>query len=403
MATLSLDITISGSVVNSVVLSDSTGTFGVKRTRDNAIIIPPGTVVPKTGVSSYALETGLLDDSESYTAVFKVTYALVSQPGNIFTEYITTSILASLSTRSLKYLRRILAHRLGGFELISQPTASPANDQVRVESLIQESDDPNAYDGTWIYVAQGQYQGVQRRVKAGGYDRNAGTITVVSPFGTNPLEANTVVEVHTRLPAIRQNRLPGLRDIINDALSGMWTIQRIPFVGDGTEFFLMGQEWLTHQSQIVDVYAPSSTGYRPYQVGAGYSFSYNAESPRLEGSALSASESGWEMEVVRPANTWIKHGGAWADSASGLQDDEDECLLPPQAVIPVALWYAYEALSVAPWESDATRQEWRALSRDWAPVAARVKANYMPEVDPSPGAHGRSRAPVFGYKGLLGW
>lgn len=403
MRSLVLEISIPDAVVDAVTLEDSTATFGIKRDQDAAVIVPAGTATVNTD-DQYSYTTGLLDTAYAYTAVFKVLYTPTG--GSQLTEYITVAIPASYSIRSLAYLRRALARRLGGFEMHTQTITSPANNKVQSSEIIGSSGKASEYDNTWVYMAVGNYAGSQKLVEGSGYDSEAGTVEVVSPWGADPPAAYSVWEVHTVLPAKEANRTLGLREVINQALQVMWTIKRETFTGDGTEMFLVGEarDWLTHESQIVDIYSPASDTetYRPYSVGNGYKFFYNAERPRLEGAALDADEEGWEMAAIRPAYTWIKHGGAWGESVSGLQDDTDETLLPPQAVLPVAMYFAYLALANQPHDSPKERNHWEAKAREWAPIAARIMEDWLPQPDRNPQA-GHSSTPRWGMKGLLGW
>ena len=50
------------------------------------------------------------------------------------------------------------------------------------------------------------------------------------------------------------------------------------------------------------------------------------------------------LELTRPADTYIKTNGVWADQQAGFTWDDDECLLQPSFLVEVALVYAYEAL-----------------------------------------------------------
>jgi hypothetical protein len=403
MSVLSLEVSIPEATIDSVVLSDSTGTFGIKRNSDDVVIVSDGTVTVQSG-DIYSYTTGLLDPDEAYTAVFQVDYT--PDGGSAATEYITVSIPVSSSLRSLRNLRRQLSRRLGGFEKHEQETDSPATDKVYSADLIGSNPNATAYDNTWIYIATGNHAGQQRLASNGGFDDAAGTVQLVSAFDAAVPAAHTIWEVHSKLPAIEANRTLGLREVLNQALEVMWTIKRETFTGDGTEMFLVGEgrDWLTSEAQIVDVYVPAdSTGtYRPYSAGKGYQFRYNAEAPRLEGAALDADEAGWELEVIRPAHTWIKHGGAWGDSLVGLQDDDDETMVAPQALIPVALYFAYLALAVAPHETPKERQYWEGKALTWSVVAARILEDWLPKPDRNP-QRGHSSLPRYGMKGLLGW
>src|SRR5205085_3575083 len=49
--------------------------------------------------------------------------------------------------------------------------------------------------------------------------------------------------------------------------------------------------------------------------------------------------------VWRPADTWIKAGGIWGSSQTGLVADTDEQLFNPEVLAFCALQHAYHALS----------------------------------------------------------
>lgn len=303
--------------------------------------------------------------------------------------------------RSLQNLRRLLSTRLGGFGFYTVDEASTSPDTILAPELIGSEDSASAFDNSWIYVTAGNVAPVQRRISAGGYDPDTGIITVTREFGANP-SADAEFEIHTKLPALSMNRVTGLNDIINQTLSVLWTVQRIEFPTSSSETFTLEEPWLTNEKQIVDVYRPSSDGYRPYKVGNAYGFEYNADTPFLQGPQNS--EEGWLTGVVRPGNTWIKvDGDEWEDSTVGLVSDDDECLFVPQVVIPIALYFAYDALSRSPWVSATEQLYYEKKAIDQARIAYPIKMNYTPEVNRSPAAHGGSHAPNYGMKGLLGW
>lgn len=400
--TLTLNVNIQGAVIDAVVLADSLASYGIKRDTDNSVIVATGaavtTVSNSGGVGQFTYTTTLLDTTLSYTAAWKISYTPTGGAQQF--DYVTTSAPAQVGIRSLVYLRRALAERLGGFDLLTTSGVSASNTQLNVQSIIGELDSSDSYEGSWVFLTTGTSAGDQRRIAGTGIDATSGVITVNRPFTTTPA-TNTTFEIHTKLPAIRQSLTPGIREIINQVLAGLWTIDRVDFPTSLTEQFLLTPDWLVNKGHVLDVYRPSASGYRPYKVGEAYTFKYDAESPFMEG--VMVTETGWQMDVVRPGNTWIKVGGVWQESTSGLVNDTDECLFPPQVVVAIGLYYAYDALSKAPWESDTSKREWRAMAVDWAPIAAAVKRNYMPEIDTSPASYGHSNTPAFGMKGLLGW
>lgn len=396
MATISLDIEIEGGEVVSVVLSDEDATYGIKKVSDDSVVVAAGTATTQSG-STYSV-TVTLDNSLEYLAAWKVTYTLDGDATE-YIEYVETTIPIAVRFSSLAHLRRLLSERLGGFDLITTTTLQDNNGKVQSDDIIG-LDDTSAFDGIWVLPTLGDQAGEQRRASSGTYDADEGSFLVSRNF-SGALAAGTLVELHSALPAARSFRIPGLREVLNQALSHMWTRQRLDFPSSDTEFFdLTDYQWLKSKGQVTRVFRPSDTNgdYRPYEVTPAYSFQYDADDPFIQGPMVT--ETGWKFEVNRPANTWIKHGGSWADSTAGLQDDDDECALPPQAVIPVALYFAWEAMSRVPWEDSRRKAEYEARALSWAPVAARVMENWLPENDASPQVGSVIRGPHWGSKGL---
>jgi hypothetical protein len=399
--TLTLDINIEDAVVTSVALRDSTHTYGIKRNTDDTVIVASGTATTLTdnldGTYTATYTTSLLGNSLAYTAAWQVNYTINAVPD---IEYVTTVIPAQAGIRSLLNLRRLLSERLGGYGFFTTTQESTLTTNLTSSELVGSDDDASAYDRAWVFPSSGDVSGEQRRVSDNGYDLATGTLTVTRQFSSLP-SSGSEIEIHTRLPAVKMNRIPGLHDIINQTLSVLWTIQRVDFPTSTSESFTLTPDWLVKTGQVLDVFKPSSTDYRPYSVGNAYTFHYNAETPFLQGPQND--EEGWEMELVRPGNTWIKVAGVWQESTTGLVNDTDECLFVPQVVIPIAMYFAFDALSRSPWESDAQRAYWAKEAIRQSIIAYSIKQNYTPEVDTSPAARGNSHAPQFGMKGLLGW
>lgn len=374
--TLTIVEDATGAVVASSVAATKTTATGVN---------------PSTWKYEYTFAT-----TKNYTLTWTVTFADAS------TESVITRVRSLVSRRSLLYLRRAVSAELGGFGLFTTSQASANDSIIHSNDLVWAEKSSSSFDNTWQYAYGGNISGQQRPTLDSGYSPTAGTLQVARPWSDEP-DAGVEIEIHAKLPAIQAGRVDGLREVINRALSKLWINTREALPTSESEFFdLSDKDWLTHRSQIIDVYRPSdptNNAYRPYRVGYAYRFVPLANETRLEGPMVS--ETGWEIEVQRPADTFIKASGAWGDSQVGLVDDTDEQFHQPQVVIPVALYEAYKALSKAAWLGQDERDKWLQMALQWAPVASNVKQNYMDLPDLSPGNQAEKYAHHWGTKGLF--
>ncbi len=365
-----------------------------------------GAVVIASGIATKQTAAGVnpsvwryeytFSSTGNYTASWTVTFA------DSTTETVITRIYATVSRRSLLYIRREVSQALGGYTKFTLTQASTSDTIVISDQLKYAERDPSAFNHSWLYAHGGNIDGEQRLVADDSYSPSSGSIGVYNPWSAVP-DAGVEIEVHAHLPAFTMGRVMGLREVINEALSKMWVNTRETLPTSETEFFdTSDKDWLTNASQIVDVYRPSdptNNAYRPYRVGYAYRFVPLANETRLEGPMVS--ESGWQYEVIRPSDTYIKANGAWGDSQVGLQSDSDEQYHAPQVVVPMAIYEAYKALAKAAWLSTDEKDRWMQEALRWAPIAADIKQNYMNFPDRSPGNQSSKYASHWGSKGLF--
>ncbi len=309
---------------------------------------------------------------------------------------------------SLKQLRRNLLDtgELGGFAVCTTTTAVADTDpdarrKLVSADLVHDEAGETSYGGWYAYLSggnAGSLLGQQRTVRTHGYGRAQGQVALNAELSAIP-PLGTEFELLAKLPAVRWQGRPGLREIINQALERLWVADWLPFTGNGTATYAVtAYPWLT-QERIFDV-QESYGSTLPFASGMQVQLRQDAETPVLDiGRAYSPSEKFW-LRVMRPAHTRIRAGGVWQESTAGLVNDTDETLAELNLVTTVALAYAYRALAKGPppdtaYEGRAERQEAKAAAIRWysAPRFQRAPVYSGPVVTRSGGRRWSGRWP----------
>lgn len=306
--------------------------------------------------------------------------------------------------RSLQSLRRALANHpaLNSLTLVTTDTVTQAADASTVRSPdLQGGLDPNLYRQDWVMPASGLNAGLIRRPGTNSLDPTQGTLNVTVAW-PNIMEKGAVVEIHDLLPPVGRDKMTGLKDCINMALSECWFPQRLPIVGvagQPTYDISSYSDWLSPQL-VEEVYGPAADPTLLPPAWTGFNARWNAEVLDLDVAPAFNTGDAINVEVMRPANTYIKVGGAWTTSTVGLQNDDDECLLQPELIVEVALAHAFSALAQGTAEA---RGYWGNQAQ-----AQRRKANLLKRMNLPHPTHrlqhgGGARVSARDFKDFMSW
>lgn len=267
-------------------------------------------------------------------------------------------------------------------------------DEGRQTSVQDTSGD--FYNGGYIYVPSTLEQ---RRVTDAGYTDSVDAADVLDDGTTTQvgyvkvsrdlgaiLEAGTEVEFHPFLPpAVSVDRLPSIHSLINRALRSMRWVRRIGFIGNaGDRYSLSTHPEITQDAQIAQVYmGETASSNEPSTLDGGASLRWNGSTGYLITGQYQSSGQAFTADIIIPAANWIKASGTWQASTAGLVAENDEAMPPLDAVVKVAHYFAFDALSrYAPTEPD--RASWQ-TERDRAAIIARQYMHfYQPSVNDRP-------------------
>ncbi len=390
MATISLRVQPFGGLrVGTVFLANANpglATVGVKRNSDNFVLVSAETPMVQSGSDPelYTYSTTLLDPLTDYTAYIRVEFLNADNTFNHY-EIATAAVLGISSPTTLRKLRRRLIQKLGSFVFQTATVTGPDANSVTCSNLIYQGGFPDTYDKGWIYICSGASAGSIAKVKADGFNPDSGQLSVVRNWPAT-IQQGTEFEWSARMPAISSDKMSGCREAINEALSMLWTIDRVELpTAAGLYTDMNTFDWLRHKSQVIGAEWIGSGEEYPVSYNDVFQFRYDAEQPLLIGPpGLSTTDRPLSVSAYRPLNTWIKRGGAWQD-ADGLVDDTDECLGDPQLVLQVALYCAYKMLANNPYESVTERERWEVMAQRQSVIAENIKRYQSPEEQPSSG------------------
>lgn len=245
--------------------------------------------------------------------------------------------------------RRALANALddlAGPYAIASATANT----VVVPALINgaANTSTNFKSGTWVYVATGAGAGQTRRVRTNGYSAASGTLTV-DPVWTITPSAGDVVELTGLFPATPQVGADiSYLTILNAALRQITEPDRVTLAITTSQEYPLTTwaAWLDREERLTAVWEPGPTGGLP--VPADWRrprLRLDAELPVLELTVPFAAAAGnLSLDVLRPADTWIRVATVWSESTVGLAAENDEARPSIEDVVKVGLAEAYQAL-----------------------------------------------------------
>ncbi len=277
-----------------------------------------------------------------------------------------------------------------------------ATRQIIADDLRDDEDARSRFAGTYVYVVDGVQKGNQRRILTEGYEGPLGSLLVSRPFAA-ALAGGTQIELTRPLPVEKHLDVPGLNDIVNEALGQQWIEARLALVGaGGYSYSLDGYPWLSHQDQIIGpvdtTYAP--TGGNARTAATSWRLRQQGDAAVLETDLAYSSGQAFQLRVYRPANTYIRSAGTWVSSTVGLTDDAHEARAPLHMVRAIGLTRAYSHLMTrALHDRDPALKLYEKEYARWGRAAARLKwTDLARETSPEPLVHGGGYFP--GTKGL---
>jgi hypothetical protein len=259
--------------------------------------------------------------------------------------------------------RRALANALddlAGPYAITSATSST----VVVPALINgaASVSTNGYAGRWVYVASGTGVGQTRRVRTNGFTAASGTLTIDPAWTITPSAAD-LIELTNYFPATAQvGADSSYLTILNASLRQIVAPDRISIAITTSQEYSLATwvAWLDRQERVTGFWEPGPTGGLP--IPAEWRrprLRFDAELPVLEIAVPFLTATGnLSLDVLRPADTWIRVVSTWAESTVGLASETDEARPSVEDVVKVGLMEAYGALMnrspgrpSGPWEA----------------------------------------------------
>lgn len=257
---------------------------------------------------------------------------------------------STVARRSLQTLRRHLAQKLNSLTLVTTTSAGNTAGTSIVATRLANSTDENRHKHSWVLLVDGARAGELRRVRSeDALSLNTGELTV-GPAFSGQVAAGVTVEIHRLLPPDDDDGWSGLRTCINDALREMWAPQRLAITGvEGQPSYSLStyEEWLDPEA-VLELRRQALDSTLNAMPAGTFDPVRNADlltlqvAPTLPGSDAST------LEVYRPLDTYIKVGGVWTASTTGLVNDGDEALVNPDLLVTVALAHVYQALASGP-------------------------------------------------------
>jgi hypothetical protein len=287
----------------------------------------------------------------------------------------------------LQAYRRAVAGEFGRFGLVTvteEATGVDALTTVISTQLLGVDLGPTRLAQGWAYFPETPYSqvagisGQQRRLRDAPLDGGAGSISLVAPLsGVAPVGAE--VELLAPIPAIRDMDRDGWREYINRALSKLTIRDRVSLPATGAySYGLTTYPWLADVDRITGLYrTPSGWTQNPLQQFGRPVVRYDGETTFLE------TDEGWgtgdtlHLAVRRPADTRIRRGGVWTDTAGGddaLTEDSDEVVVPVNTVKLMAIREALKARHR--WAPHGEREAWEVEAMQEGAKAAAARNAY---------------------------
>lgn len=304
---------------------------------------------------------------------------------------------------TLKQARQALGRGVGGW-IPAVASAGSQSSATLPEAFASSTMPSSALAFRWLFSPLSIVPR-QRRVLETGL--SGGVVNLDGLLGT-PITSGTVVELSSYLPCVQQDGnfgqsfQPGLHECLQ------WASEHILVPQTDYLLQLVSNQrfydlplWLMHQERLLSVQhrAPTGSASGPEWVDAEshghvWEIVSAADGPQLHFHAPYRFTGGPHMlnlSVLRPANTWVKVGGVWADG-TGMTNETDEIGVELDQLIPVALAYAYAAIRDS--RTGTGRATFDAMYERQVALARQVRGyDHATDIDPSVGA-GTQQAPV---------
>lgn len=287
--------------------------------------------------------------------------------------------------------RRNLADMLGGYRLfttgvdeavdgmyVGTPNGSDARRHVVSSDLVvldfSGASTPMATDRWKHAVVYFPSIPIQRQVAEKGYsgaklasevtDQAAltttyvGMLTLAEQLAAAPAPS-LECELHSVMPPISREHGRGLHACINRALRAMTFRKVIAFttVSGARRYNLSAYPWIGKGRQLIGVFdSESDAMLQPEDLSGGGEIIFDGHIPYLQ---IDSGPSGMPFYAAfrRPIGSWVRTGGSWANSTSGLVNETDAVFVDPDILATCSYYYACEALARA-WRNDPAGKTW---------------------------------------------
>lgn len=259
---------------------------------------------------------------------------------------------------TLTAYRRALLEEIGGGGVYVATASGAANGSTVVcSAAFTSSPLPSDHLGlAWIHVPSITAP-KQQRITATGLNPANGTITVGNGFGAQVTSAMTF-EISARIALVDgSEKSPGLslNQCVNLALRHLLVPDEISVaITTSDEISLATWQWLDRADRLRGVLEPSpvagraaiDAAWRVHRAEDGNLLTLDAELPKLRLNApFSTATGNLTLQALRPAHTWIKSSGTWAEDADGLGAEADEAKPELDDVVMAAKPFVYWELA----------------------------------------------------------
>lgn len=237
---------------------------------------------------------------------------------------------------------------------------------VQIQTLITSDTGASTgrYDGAWIYNATTNQQ---RQVKNGSYVLATGQLTVTTPWTAPSLGDAIYITWLCPSEVAPFTGDSAYLTFINKALRRIGHPDQITEPATVNHYVTITRPWLDRPERLLRVRESA-------QIESGEVYDSGWRRPELEMLGTSptlhlrtpflTATGSLVLDVIRPADTWIKVAGTWAESTVGLVNETDEARPTLNEVTDVAI---LEVCQVLPWRSPG---------RPNGPTEAMYKAAY---------------------------
>jgi hypothetical protein len=272
---------------------------------------------------------------------------------------IITGASSSVAGTTRTVLRHRLLETLGLFltGTVTTVAASLEAASTIISTAIRSDQRERSHlDGLYAYIYGpdgAAEQGTQRLVVSASYDGPIGAATTDYPYDSGALASATQFELAV-MPAEKYLGCEGANHCLNLALETLPVVDFVPLtltatggVSD-TQYGFDSYPYPVRGIESV-VYPRTLTASESRRVVApgSYGFYRDGEQAVLSFSSLPGNVGDVvEVGLLRPATTWIKSGGVWASSTTGLAAESDCCAYDALTVVNAARPIALEAMAL---------------------------------------------------------